>query len=131
AQLEKFNVTDLYGFPIRLDVHGLNSRRTCDARDERQLESWKPYVEKKRLPKDKEKLKEMIRSGVPPNLRHWVWMETSGANKKKAGHADSYYSLFVKAGEDSPYKKDIEMDAQRTFPTHPWLASADGRAALT
>jgi hypothetical protein len=25
--------------------------------------------------------------GVPPTCRHWVWMETSGANKKKAAHA--------------------------------------------
>ncbi|PNW70873.1 hypothetical protein CHLRE_17g737050v5 [Chlamydomonas reinhardtii] len=72
----------------------------------------------------------MIRKGVPPTLRNWVWMETSGANKKKAGHAANYYSIMVKAGEESQYKKDIETDSTHTFPDHPWLSSPDGRAAL-
>ncbi|EFJ51322.1 hypothetical protein VOLCADRAFT_120512 [Volvox carteri f. nagariensis] len=89
-----------------------------------------PYIEKERLPNSESKLKEMIRKGVPPTLRHWVWMEVSGARKKKASHAESYYSIMVKAGEESANKKDIEMDSQHTFPEHPWLSSADGQAAL-
>ncbi|GFR46810.1 hypothetical protein Agub_g8444 [Astrephomene gubernaculifera] len=130
-QQEEFIVTDLYGFPLKVKPFMEEERRACDANAEREQAAWMPYIEKDRLPNNKDKLKEMIRKGVPPTLRNWVWMETSGAKKKKAAHADSYYSIMVKAGEDSPYKKDIEMDSQHTFPEHPWLASEDGRVALT
>ncbi|KXZ54436.1 hypothetical protein GPECTOR_5g89 [Gonium pectorale] len=130
-QQQAVTVTDLYGFPIKVLPSQEEERRSCDATVEREQVAWMPYIEKERLPNSESKLKEMIRKGVPPTLRNWVWMETSGANKKKAAHADSYYQIMVKAGEDSPYKKDIEMDTQHTFPEHPWLSSPDGRAALS
>ena len=49
------------------------------------------------------------RRGIPPNLRPWVWMEMSTANKKKAAHAANYYSIMVKAAETSPFKEEIEQ----------------------
>lgn len=42
-------------------------------------------------------------------LRPWVWLEVSGAAKKKAAHAANYYSIMVKAGETSPFAKEIEQ----------------------
>ncbi|GLC41876.1 hypothetical protein PLESTF_000095400 [Pleodorina starrii] len=130
-QQQAVTVTDLYGFPIKVLPSQEDERRACDASVEREQVNWMPYIEKERLPNSESKLKEMIRKGVPPTLRNWVWMECSGAKKKKAAHADSYYSIMVKAGEESPYRKDIEMDSQHTFPEHPWLSSPDGRTALT
>lgn len=46
---------------------------------------------------------------MPPTMRHWVWPEVSGANKKKAAHAANYYSIMLKASEQSPYLKEIEQ----------------------
>ena len=47
--------------------------------------------------------------GVPVTMRPWVWLEVSGAAKKKAAHAANYYSIMVKAGETSPFAKEIEQ----------------------
>ncbi|GIL48738.1 hypothetical protein Vafri_5180 [Volvox africanus] len=129
-QQQSVTVTDLYGFPIKVLPSQEDERRSCDANVEREQVVWMPYIEKERLPTNEGKLKEMIRKGVPPTLRNWVWMEASGAKAKKTAHADSYYAIMVKAGGDSAYKRDIELDSQHTFPDHPWLASPDGQAAL-
>ncbi|PNH09536.1 TBC1 domain family member 2A [Tetrabaena socialis] len=121
----------LYGFPIKVLPAQEDERRSCDASVEREQTAWMAYIEKDRLPNSESKLKEMIRKGVPPTLRNWVWMETSGAKKSKAAHAEGYYNIMVTAGATSPYHKDIETDSQHISPEHPWLSSEDGRAALT
>lgn len=123
-------IVDLYGFPVKVYAPQVKERADCDAAVEREQLSWMPYIEKERLPNSESKTKDMIRKGVPPTLRSWVWMQTSGAAKKKATHAESYYQIMVKAGGESPHLKDIEQDCPRTFPEHPWLSGADGQAAL-
>jgi hypothetical protein len=88
------------------------------------------YIEKDRLPKSDDKIKAMIRSGVPPPCRPWIWMETSGAKAKKEAVAKNYYAVLVSAADKSSSLKDIEADAKYTFPDHPYLSSPDGQAAL-
>lgn len=72
----------------------------------------------------------MIRNGVPPPCRPWIWMETSGAKAKKEAVAKNYYAVLVSASDKSSSLKDIEADAKFTFPNHPFLSSPDGQAAL-
>lgn len=71
--------------------------------------AWAPYVQEGRLPSEG-KLKEMIRKGVPPTLRAWVWMEVSGASAKRASCSPNYYSTMAMAGESgSPHLKQIDQ----------------------
>ncbi|KAG2489481.1 hypothetical protein HYH03_012117 [Edaphochlamys debaryana] len=129
-QQQAVTMSDLYGFQIKVLPAQEAELKACEAAATAQQTQWMPYIEKDRLPNNESKLKDMIRLGVPPTLRQWVWMETSGAKKKKAAHSDTYYSIMVKAGEESPHKKDIITDSAHTFPDHPWLSSPDGQAAL-
>ena len=46
--------------------------------------------------------------GIPPTCRTWVWMETSGAGRKKAGVASNYYQIMVAAGDKSSCLAEIQ-----------------------
>lgn len=46
--------------------------------------------------------------GVPPTLRSWVWMEVSGAAKKKAAVGSNYFNNMALAGEKSQWLKEID-----------------------
>uniref|UniRef100_A0A7S0RDZ9 Rab-GAP TBC domain-containing protein n=1 Tax=Chlamydomonas leiostraca TaxID=1034604 RepID=A0A7S0RDZ9_9CHLO len=72
----------------------------------------------------------MIRKGVAPTCRTWMWMNTSTAAKKKAAMASNYFQIMVTAGASVPCMPDIEQDISHTFSTHPWISSPDGQAAL-
>ncbi|KAG0573664.1 hypothetical protein KC19_VG198400 [Ceratodon purpureus] len=77
-------------------------------------------------------LKKLIRSGIPPQLRPRVWSAVSGASRRRSLAPESYYSDLLAAveGRETPATRQIDHDLGRTFPTHPWIDSADGRAAL-
>ncbi|KAG8364471.1 hypothetical protein BUALT_Bualt18G0000800 [Buddleja alternifolia] len=77
-------------------------------------------------------LKRLIRKGIPPNLRPKVWFSLSGAAKKKSTVPDSYYDDLTRAIEDkvTSATKQIDHDLPRTFPSHPWLDTPEGHAAL-
>lgn len=77
-------------------------------------------------------LKKLIRKGIPPPLRPKVWLAVSGAAKKRSMVPDSYFSDLCLAGHGltSAAIKQIDHDLARTFPSHPWLDSSDGQAAL-
>ncbi|CAK9221019.1 unnamed protein product [Sphagnum jensenii] len=77
-------------------------------------------------------LKKLIRKGIPPSLRPRVWMAVSGATKKQSTVPESYYQDLTQAvnGRETPATRQIDHDLGRTFPMHPWIDSADGRAAL-
>ncbi|MEW5309256.1 MAG: hypothetical protein WDW38_001154 [Sanguina aurantia] len=120
---------DLYGFSTKVNPQQIMERLDCDDNVIKSQALWAPYVESNKFPTDS-KLKELVRKGIPPTLRAWVWMETSGANAKKAAHAASYYSIMLTASETSPFIKDVQTDSAHTFPGHAWLASEDGQSAL-
>eukprot|EP00879_Flechtneria_rotunda_P024099 GHRR01025541.1.p1 GENE.GHRR01025541.1~~GHRR01025541.1.p1 ORF type:complete len:165 (+),score=59.64 GHRR01025541.1:654-1148(+) len=121
--------SDLYGFQINLTVQQQAIRLQCDGASKRNEGLWLPYVEKLQLP-PANKLKELVRKGVPPTLRSWVWMEVSGAAAKKAAVGSNYFSNMALAGDKSPFLKHIDKDIPHTFPSHPWLHESDGQAAL-
>ncbi|MCO5583196.1 hypothetical protein L7F22_037104 [Adiantum nelumboides] len=77
-------------------------------------------------------LKKLIRKGVPPDLRPKVWAAISGAAKKSSTVPDSYYADLCAAieGRDTPATRQIDQDLARTFPSHPWLDTPAGHAAL-
>lgn len=52
----------------------------------------------------------MVRLGVPPTLRPWVWMEASGAAAKRAAASPNYFLGMAMAGEGgSPQLKQIDQ----------------------
>ena len=65
-------------------------------------------------------LKELIRAGVPPELRKKVWWACSGAEQKMkaASPAEQYAALLGRVGElsDTTIQVDIEKDLNRTLP---------------
>lgn len=122
--------TDLYGFPTTLNELQKSECQLCDETSTLFQPAWMEYIEKDRLPTSDSKLKEMVRKGVPPTCRTWVWMNSSSAGKKKQAMASNYYQIMVTAGATSKYLSEIEQDAPGTFPSHPWIQSDDGKAAL-
>lgn len=82
-------------------------------------QAWKPYIEKNVLPNDA-KAKEIIRKGVPPGARPWVWMYTSGANKKMIQYpSPNYYKNMAAAGLNSGYRAEIDKAGGRCQHTAP------------
>ncbi|GBF96307.1 hypothetical protein Rsub_09102 [Raphidocelis subcapitata] len=83
------------------------------------------------LPPEPE-LKELVRGGVPPPLRGWVWTEASGAAARRAAQSPSYFAGMAAAGQAAaaPHAAAIAADARCAFPAHPWLRSDEGQAAL-
>ncbi len=48
--------------------------------------------------------------GIPPEHRPWVWMELSGAKKRRSKHMASYYEAMVDMGESgSEFTHQIEL----------------------
>ena len=47
--------------------------------------------------------------GVPPDLRHQVWLELSGAAQRRRRHPPHYYASAALQGADSPYAHQIEL----------------------
>ncbi|KAG2449397.1 hypothetical protein HYH02_005547 [Chlamydomonas schloesseri] len=124
--------TDIYGF--RLEQAG--PQQLADLQRQRALyalqeKAWKKYTDKQppRLPSGNT-LKRLVREGVPPQLRGWVWMETSGAGEMRAAHTPSYYGNLVRAQTLSKATAQVELDLPRTFPGHPYLSAEEGRAAM-
>lgn len=127
--------TDLYGFQLKLNLQQQAIRMQCDGISRRNESSWASIAQQQQLPAEA-KLKGMLRlvssgsqaatqnsntqalndvypasisiQGVPPPLRSFVWMETSGASAKKAAVGVNYFSNMCLAGDSSPYLKEID-----------------------
>ncbi|ESN99630.1 hypothetical protein HELRODRAFT_113708 [Helobdella robusta] len=71
-----------------------------------------------RLPTS-EKLKLMVRQGIPHSLRPYIWMRTSGSLEKKT-KMDTNYKMVVKASSNDHLmtSKQIEKDLLRTMPSN-------------
>lgn len=76
------------------------------------------------------KIKQLIRNGVPPDLRGEVWWICSGANEKM--QSTSPLGQFGALVQRSPelYETEVEFDIQkdlgRTFPWNSWISSPQG-----
>ncbi|GIL89929.1 hypothetical protein Vretimale_17938 [Volvox reticuliferus] len=98
-----------------------------------QEKAWEKYAAEKRLPNSHSKCKKLIRKGVPPSLRSWVWFEVSGAKQLMMSQpGNSYYPNLVKAAASmSKVLSQVELDLPRTFPSHPYLSCpTTGQAAM-
>ncbi|RZF38283.1 hypothetical protein LSTR_LSTR009006 [Laodelphax striatellus] len=71
-----------------------------------------------KLPKT-EKLREMVRDGIPHSLRSQIWMRMSGALAKKQSYDMSYKDIVKSSNSDVLVtSKQIEKDLLRTFPAN-------------
>lgn len=140
---------DLYGF--KLEGHAASPavravRLQCDGAAQRAERAWAPFAAARRLP-DEKRLKELLRAGVPPTLRPWVWLEASGAAARRraaaeasaaaagGGGARSSFEALAHAGEtraSARRLREIDEDARRFAlqRAHAWLQSEEGVAAM-
>ncbi|GFR50695.1 hypothetical protein Agub_g12949 [Astrephomene gubernaculifera] len=124
---------DIYGFALAYksphQAAEYQQARSAYAVQER---AWSKYAAEKQLPGSARKLKKLIRGGVPPKLRAWVWFEVSGAKQLKMAQTGThYYTNLVKAASLSKAAAQVELDLPRTFPGHPYLSCAEtGQAAM-
>lgn len=66
-----------------------------------------------------DKLRDMIRKGVPHCLRPQVWMRMSGALHKKISAETNYKDIVKSSSSDALMtSKQIEKDLLRTMPTN-------------
>jgi hypothetical protein len=78
--------------------------------------------------------RDMIRRGVPANIRGRVWTRVSGCEVLAAAAPKDYYASLLKRceGDDlcQSVKDEVEKDLSRTFPHHIFFASEPGMTAL-
>lgn len=74
-----------------------------------------------------EKLRNMVRNGIPHSLRPQMWMRLSGALNKKIKSEVSYEEI-IKASENDALmtSKQIEKDLLRIMPTNACFSNAKG-----
>jgi len=75
-------------------------------------------------------LKQLIRQGIPPELRGDIWWACSGGAQKmqETSTMGQFGSLVQRSSEldGTKFEIDIEKDLKRTFPSHPWFGSPEG-----
>ena len=92
------------------------------------------------------RLRALVRRGIPVAFRGGVWYELSGASDKERGSEPGYLARILaqvrgcagqpqdaaaaETGLDPKVMKDIEKDVARTFPGHETLDSVEGQAEL-
>ncbi|XP_015108431.1 small G protein signaling modulator 3 homolog [Diachasma alloeum] len=80
--------------------------------------SWENGKTDERLPRT-EKLREMVRQGVPHSLRPRIWMRVSGALQKKSSSEMTYKDIVKASSNDALMtSKQIEKDLLRTMPAN-------------
>ncbi|XP_077286279.1 small G protein signaling modulator 3 homolog isoform X2 [Arctopsyche grandis] len=126
---------DEFGFRIEEDEESQqsSSKVTCDpvAEDDQQRLQWLAFIEFSNKEMDlssentdgkllrTEKLRNMVKQGIPHSLRPQMWMRLSGALQKKV-QSDVTYKDIEKASSDDGLmtSKQIEKDLVRTLPTN-------------
>ncbi|KAG2487815.1 hypothetical protein HYH03_013659 [Edaphochlamys debaryana] len=92
---------------------------------------WAEFAQKHKLPTSASKVKRLVRSGIPPRCRAWVWPIISGSVELKAEKGGpNYYPNLLKASSMSKFAEQVELDLPRSFPGHPYLAAPEGQAAM-
>lgn len=74
-----------------------------------------------------EKLKNLVRAGIPHSLRPQMWMRMSGALQKKINSETSYKEIVKASSNDALMtSKQIEKDLLRILPTNACFSSPNG-----
>ncbi|KAI9164417.1 hypothetical protein H9P43_008268 [Blastocladiella emersonii ATCC 22665] len=123
-------VSDQYGFKIESQfvtraqwdkVHAEVVKDEC-----KQLSKWEDLLRSNKgtLPERSDKLKKMIRKGIPPKYRRHAWLKYSGAGDRLVANPGTYLSMLGREQHNlskgiSPANEFIdiiERDLHRTFP---------------
>ncbi|KAF8072845.1 Tbc1d2 [Scenedesmus sp. PABB004] len=131
AEPEPEQASDLYGFAFAATLQQQAVRLQADGAARRAEAAWLPFAAAQRLPPE-HRLKDMVRAGVPPTLRPWVWTAVSGAGAKAAAAPLNHFADMASAGAapGARWLADIDADLDHSFPAHALLQAPDGRAAL-
>lgn len=74
-----------------------------------------------------EKLRNMVRAGIPHSLRPQMWMRLSGALQKKIKSETTYHDIVKASSNDALMtSKQIEKDLLRIMPTNACFSSPNG-----
>lgn len=88
---------DSYGFPLAgMTDAELRAREESQARAKSQVNAWLKKIRGEdvyNVYKERKKLKELVRRGIPPELRPEIWLILSGAKLRRAGQSGYYRQL--------------------------------------
>ncbi|KAL4457817.1 hypothetical protein ABPG75_012682 [Micractinium tetrahymenae] len=130
AQQGPCEVQDAYGFTLEVTPEQAAILERCRARQEHVRAKWQPAARGPDGLPPPDVLKKLCRKGVPPDLRHQVWLQLSGANARRQRLPPHYYADAALQGGGSPFAHQIELDVPRTFPSNEWVQSEAGQSAL-
>lgn len=132
---------DEFGFRVEeedLPEPQSNKLLTPFSEDEQQRLEWISYLEFSHnkelswetvdvvLPRT-EKIRNMVRSGIPHSLRPQLWMRLSGALNKKLKSETTYHEIVKASANDSLMtSKQIEKDLLRIMPSNACFSSLNG-----
>ncbi|KAH3762180.1 ecotropic viral integration site 5 protein [Pelomyxa schiedti] len=88
------------------------------------LINWEAFYQPR-----KKKIKEKVRKGVPDCLRGYLWQKLSCSGERQTSHPQEY-EMHLKSTEDNEFARKIKVDVGRTFPNHPFFATATGQETL-
>jgi hypothetical protein len=99
---------------------------------EKQRVDWNRYLALHPVISDSDsELKDLLRKGIPPELRGSLWQILCNSHKMNDSAVDSYYEDLIKKAEaDKKFLEDIEKDLHRTFPSHAKFGTSEGLFVL-
>ena len=100
---------DTYGFALSgMTNDELRGRERCLQRSSSQLAAWKRVLAQRPVHLAGRRVKEMVRRGIPPELRPDVWFALSGAAAMRDSHPTQYYAQLRGCCEDVVEPLDSE-----------------------
>ncbi|GAB5369911.1 hypothetical protein AAMO2058_001447300 [Amorphochlora amoebiformis] len=119
---------DMYGFPIR--EGNCHSAPTWATYVKAQRKRWSKYLSNNtyfKFNKTDKEVKNLVRRGIPPELRGHLWPLLSGSNlRQRSARKDYFKDLIAKAEKGDPLVlEQITKDLNRTFPDHPAFAGGE------
>lgn len=79
-----------------------------------------------------DQLRQLVRQGVPNELRGYIWLKTSGAQWSMLARGAGYYRTLLEThrADNSQALEEIDKDVHRSFPEHEYFQREEGQAAL-
>jgi Ca2+-binding EF-hand superfamily protein len=79
-----------------------------------------------------DQLRQLVRQGVPNELRGYIWLKTSGAQWSMLARGAGYYRTLLETHrmDNSQALEEIDKDVHRSFPEHEYFQREEGQAAL-
>lgn len=96
---------------------------------DKQRTAWNKYLALHPTIDEKDsQIKFLVRKGIPPEFRGYIWQAICGSHKKKRNAQPGYYQSLLKQAdiETQSASTDIEKDLHRTFPNHAMYGTLEG-----